>query len=115
MLSATRNFALGGFMTRPVNYDSTMLLRLSAEMKQAFYAACKARGVVPSEHARQLITDYVLNHWGVDKPKSSDTIALERCDTTLICSQVMTSHPQKQKPPVRPPVRPNRPKRKKRR
>ena len=83
-------------MTRPVNYDSTMLLRLSAEMKQAFYAACKARGVVPSEHARQLITDYVLNHWGVDKPKSSDTIALERCDTTLICSQVMTSHPQKQ-------------------
>ena len=62
MLSATRNFALGGFMTRPVNYDSTMLLRLSAEMKQAFYAACKARGVVPSEHARQLITDYVLNH-----------------------------------------------------
>ena len=49
MLSATRNFALGGFMTRPVNYDSTMLLRLSAEMKQAFYAACKARGVVPSE------------------------------------------------------------------
>ena len=42
------------------------------------------------------MTDYVLNHWGVDKPKSSDTIALERCDTTLICSQVMTSHPQKQ-------------------
>ena len=82
-------------MTRPVNYDSTMLLRLSAEMKQAFYAVCKARGVVPSEHARQLITDYVLNHWGIDKPKSSDTIALERCDTTLICSQVMTSHPQK--------------------
>ena len=55
----------------------------SAEMKQAFYAVCKARGVVPSEHARQLITDYVLNHWGIDKPKSSDTIALERCDTTL--------------------------------
>ena len=58
-------------MTRPVNYDSTMLLRLSAEMKQAFYAVCKARGVVPSEHARQLITDYVLNHWGIDKPKNT--------------------------------------------
>ena len=58
-------------MTRPVNYDSTMLLRLSSEMKEAFYAACKARGVVPSEHARQLITDYVLNHWGIDKPKST--------------------------------------------
>ena len=70
-------------MTRPVNYDSTMLLRLSAEMKQAFYAVCKARGVVPSEHARQLITDYVLNHWGIDKPKSPDIIAVERCDTTL--------------------------------
>ena len=96
MLSATRNFALGGFMTRPVNYDSTMLLRLSAEMKQAFYAACKARGVVPSEHARQLITDYVLNHWGVDKPKSSDTIALGVAIPPWICSQVMTSHPQKQ-------------------
>ena len=83
-------------MTRPVNYDSTMLLRLSSEMKEAFYAACKARGVVPSEHARQLITDYVLNHWGIDKPKAPDIIALERYDTTLIGSQLMTSHQQKQ-------------------
>jgi hypothetical protein len=115
VLSATRNFALGGFMTRPVNYDSTMLLRLSAEMKQAFYAACKARGVVPSEHARQLITDYVLNHWGVDKPKSSDTIALERCDTTLDMFPGDDQSPTETKPPVRPPVRPNRPKKKKRR
>ena len=70
-------------MTRPVHYDNTMLIRLSSEMKEAFYAVCKARGVAPSEHARNLMTDYVLNHWGVDKPKSSDTIALERCDTTL--------------------------------
>ena len=101
-------------MTRPVNYDSTMLLRLSAEMKQAFYAVCKARGVVPSEHARQLITDYVLNHWGIDKPKSSDTIALERCDTTLDMFPSDQS-PTETKPPVRPPVRPNRPKKKKRR
>ena len=81
-------------MTRPVHYDNTILIRLSSEMKEAFYA--KARGVAPSEHARNLMTDYVLNHWGVDKPKSSDTIALERCDTTLICSQLMTSHQQKQ-------------------
>ena len=80
-------------MTRPVHYDNTILIRLSSEMKEAFYAVCKARGVAPSEHARKLMTDYVLNHWGVDKP---NTIALERCDTTLICSQVMTSHPQKQ-------------------
>ena len=70
-------------MTRPVHYDNTILIRLSSEMKEAFYAVCKARGVAPSEHARNLMTDYVLNHWGVDKPKSSDTIALERCDTTL--------------------------------
>ena len=83
-------------MTRPVHYDNTILIRLSSEMKEAFYAVCKARGVAPSEHARNLMTDYVLNHWGVDKPKSSDTIALERWDTTLICSQLMTSHQQKQ-------------------
>ena len=70
-------------MTKPLNYDATMLLRLTTEMKDAFFAGCKARGVVPSEEARQLITDYVLNHWGIDKPKTPDIIALERCDTTL--------------------------------
>ena len=82
-------------MTRPVNYDSTMLLRLSAEMKQAFYAVCKARGVVPSEHARQLITDYVLNHWGIDKPKHP---ILSRSSVAIppwICFQLMTSYQQK--------------------
>ena len=100
-------------MTRPVNYDSTMLLRLSSEMKEAFYAACKARGVVPSEHARQLITDYVLNHWGIDKPKAPDIIALERCDTTLDMFPADDQSPAETKPPVRPPVRPNRPKKKK--
>ena len=88
-------------MTRPVNYDSTMLLRLSAEMKQAFYAVCKARGVVPSEHARQLITDYVLNHWGIDKPKTPDIIALERCDTTLDMFPADDQLPAEIKPPVR--------------
>ena len=83
-------------MTRPVHYDNTILIRLSSEMKEAFYAVCKARGVAPSEHARKLMTDYVLNHWGVDKPKSSDTIALGVAIPPWICSQVMTSHPQKQ-------------------
>ena len=83
-------------MTRPVHYDNTILIRLSSEMKEAFYAVCKARGVAPSEHARKLMTDYVLNHWGIDKPKTADIIALERCDTTWICSQLMTSHQQKQ-------------------
>ena len=96
-------------MTRPVHYDNTILIRLSSEMKEAFYAVCKARGVAPSEHARNLMTDYVLNHWGVDKPKSSDTIALERCDTTL------DMFPADDQPPAetKPPVRPNRPKKKK--
>ena len=100
-------------MTRPVHYDNTILIRLSSEMKEAFYAVCKARGVAPSEHARNLMTDYVLNHWGVDKPKSSDTIALERCDTTLDMFPADDQPPAETKPPVRPPVRPNRPKRKK--
>ena len=29
-------------MTRPVHYDNTILIRLSSEMKEAFYAVCKA-------------------------------------------------------------------------
>ena len=65
------------------------------------------------EHARQLITDYVLNHWGIDKPKAPDIIALERCDTTLDMFPADDQSPAETKPPVRPPVRPNRPKRKK--
>ena len=38
MLSATRNFALGGVMGiyKPLNYDATMLIRLTTEMKDAF-------------------------------------------------------------------------------
>ena len=64
-------------MTRPVHYDNTILIRLSSEMKEAFYAVCKARGVAPSEHARNLMTDYVLNHWGVFKS------SLWGVDTTL--------------------------------
>ena len=39
---------------KPLNYDTTMLIRLTTEMKEAF-AGCKARGVVPSEEARRLI------------------------------------------------------------
>ena len=82
-------------MTRPVNYDSTMLLRLSAEMKQAFYAVCKARGVVPSEHARQLITDYVLNHWGIDSLNHPILSPWSVAILPWICFQLMTSHQQK--------------------
>ena len=32
---------------KPLNYDATMLIRLTTEMKDAFFAGCKARGVVP--------------------------------------------------------------------
>ena len=38
---------------KPLNYDATMLIRLTTEMKDAFFAGCKARGVVPSEEARR--------------------------------------------------------------
>ena len=32
-----------------------MLIRLTTEMKDAFFAGCKARGVVPSEEAREAL------------------------------------------------------------
>ena len=51
---------------KPLNYDATMLIRLTTEMKDAFFAGCKARGVVPSEEARRLIVAQVLEQWGVD-------------------------------------------------
>ena len=100
-------------MTRPVNYDSTMLLRLSAEMKQAFYAVCKARGVVPSEHARQLITDYVLNHWGIDKPKSTRYYRRGALRYYLDMFPADDQPPAEIKPPVRPPAAPKSPQKKK--
>ena len=57
---------------KPLNYDATMLIRLTTEMKDAFFAGCKARGVVPSEEARRLIVAQVLEQWGVDpNPKTS--------------------------------------------
>ena len=56
---------------KPLNYDATMLIRLTTEMKDAF-AGCKARGVVPSEEARRLIVAQVLEQWGVDpNPKKT--------------------------------------------
>ena len=59
-----------------------------------------------------LMTDYVLNHWGVDKPKSSDTIALERCDTTLDMFPA-DEPPAETKPPVRPTSAPKSPQKRK--
>ena len=64
---------------KPLNYDTTMLIRLTTEMKEAFFAGCKARGVVPSEEARRLIVAQVLEQWGVDpNPKKPAFGALRR-------------------------------------
>ena len=52
---------------KPLNYDTTMLIRLTTEMKKAFFDGCKARGLVPSEEARRLIVAHVLEQWGVDQ------------------------------------------------
>ena len=53
---------------KPLNYDATMLIRLTTEMKDApFLLVCKARGhVVPSEEAERLIVAQVLEQWGID-------------------------------------------------
>ena len=94
---------------KPLNYDATMLIRLTSEMKDAFFAGCKARGVVPSEEARRLIVAQVLEQWGVDpNPKNQP---LERCEDTL----EMFPADEVEKPPVRPPQRPPARKKKKRR
>ena len=63
---------------KPLNYDATMLIRLTTEMKDAFLLVVKARGVVPSEEARRLIVAQVLEQWGVDKPKKPAFGALRR-------------------------------------
>ena len=94
---------------KPLNYDATMLIRLTSEMKDAFFAGCKARGVVPSEEARRLIVAQVLEQWGVDpNPKNQP---LERCEDTLEMFPAVPAD-EVEKPPVRPPQRP--PARKKR-
>ena len=80
-----------------------MLIRLTTEMKDAFFAGCKARGVVPSEEARRLIVAQVLEQWGVDpNPKNQP---LERCEDTLEMFPAVPAD-EVEKPPVRPPQRP---------
>lgn len=97
---------------KPLNYDATMLIRLTTEMKDAFFAGCKARGVVPSEEARRLIVAQVLEQWGVDpNPKNQP---LERCEDTLEMFPAVPAD-EVEKTPVRPPQRPPARKKKKRR
>ena len=63
---------------KPLNYDATMLIRLTTEMKDAFFAGCKARGVVPSEEARRLIVAQVLEQWELTQTKKPAFGALRR-------------------------------------
>ena len=65
---------------KPLNYDATMLIRLTTEMKDAFFAGCKARGVVPSEEARRLI---VAHSWSNGELTQTQKPAFERCEDTL--------------------------------
>ena len=68
---ASRKFLLGVMgIYKPLNYDATMLIRLTTEMKDAFFAGCKARGDVPSEEARRLIVAQVLEQWELTNPKN---------------------------------------------
>ena len=78
---------------KPLNYDATMLIRLTTEMKDAFLlvvrlvALCQAKKLDAE-------SDYVLNQWGVDpNPKTSATIALERCEDTLDMFPGVPAHP----------------------
>ena len=66
-------------------------------MKEAFFAGCKARGVVPSEEARRLIVAQVLEQWGVDPKKNQP---LERCEDTLEIFPAVPAD-EVEKPPAR--------------
>ena len=76
-------------MSKQLVYNETMLIRLSSEMKKAFFDGCKARGLVPSEEARRLIVAEVLKQWQVAvEPIQNDSVeSLERCDSTLYLFQ----------------------------
>ena len=96
---------------KPLNYDATMLIRLTTEMKDAFFAGCKARGGVPSEEARRLIVAQVLEQWELTQTQNQP---LERCEDTLEMFPAVPAD-EVEKPPVRPPQRPPARKKKKRR
>ena len=76
---------LGVIMRKQLVYNETMLIRLSSEMKKAFFDGCKARGLVPSEEARRLIVAEVLKQWQVTvEPIQNDVVEpIKRCDDTL--------------------------------
>ena len=97
---------------KPLNYDATMLIRLTTEMKDAFLLVVRLVALIPSEEARRLIVAQVLEQWGVDpNPKNQP---LERCEDTLEMFPAVPAD-EVEKPPVRPPQRPPARKKKKRR
>ena len=88
---------------KPLNYDATMLIRLTTEMKDAFLLVVRLVAIIPSEEARRLIVAQVLEQWGVDpNPKNQP---LERCEDTLEMFPAVPAD-EVEKPPVRPPQRP---------
>ena len=48
---------------KPLNYDATMLIRLTTEMKDAFLLVVRLVALIPSEEARRLIVAQVLEQW----------------------------------------------------
>lgn len=108
----TPKFALGGVMPRSVSYDVTMLIRLSSELRTAFNAVCKAKGLTPSDEIRRLMLAHVTDSLAAKVEKAAKpSNAPERCEDTLD----MFPAEEVEKPPVRPPVRPPARKKKKRR
>lgn len=93
------------------NYTDQIRIRLTPEMKEAFFAVCKAQGVVPSEEARRLVVNHVMAHWGMEKLLNPPAAPVERCEDTLDLPLEDDQQGEQQKAPVRP----NRPKKKKRR
>ena len=65
------------------NYTDQTGYSFNPEMKEAFFAVCKAQGVVPSEEARRLVVNHVMAHWGMDKLLNPPAAPVERCEDTL--------------------------------
>ena len=69
---------------KPLNYDATMLIRLTTEMKDAFLLV--VRLVALSEEARRLIVAQVLEQWELTQTKKPAFGALRRYAGDVFCS-----------------------------
>ena len=63
---------------KPLDYDATMLIRLTTEMKDAFLLVVRLVALYQSEEARRLIVAQVLEQWGVDQTQKTSLWALRR-------------------------------------